>query len=280
MENVATLFNLSSFLQTGEVYHIARVNITSKQDLTYHYHDYAELLWVESGTGIHHINGDTVRLSEGDMVMIRPEDRHTFSSSGEGLTIVNIAFSKETLDYFKNRYFPNSSQFFWYEGKEPFMIRIPDRLLKRISSRAEDAMKKPRVLLQQDSLLLFIFRHIVFCDSTEEFKDMPNWLINAINIYNTPDNFAKGIDHFAALCERSKDHVNRVVKHYLDKTLIGLITDIKLQYAIAQLSMTSMPIKEISVNCGYNNLGHFYKIFYDKYRMTPKQYRSINQKIV
>lgn len=280
MKDEATLFHLSSFLQDGELYHLARVNITSRQDLTYHYHDYAELLWVESGSGIHHINGKNVKLSSGDMIMIRPSDRHTFSSNGKGLTIVNIAFTIETLNYLHTRYFPNSAQFFWTDSPLPFHISIPQRLLKRISTRADDAMKKPRVLLQQDSLLLFIFRHLSFQNFAEEYKDIPEWLLNTIGEFNSPENFSQGIEHFAAMCNRNKDYVNRVVKTTMGKTLIALITDMKLQYAIAQLSMTSMPIKEICVNCGYHNIAHFYKVFANRFNMTPRQYREVNQKIV
>ena len=137
MNNDAALFHLSSFLQDGELYHLARVNITSRQDLIYHYHDYAELLWVECGTGIHHINGTTVKLSKGDLIMIRPSDKHTFSSSGQGLTIVNIAFAKETLDYLRSRYFPNSTQFFLTDSNLPFRITIPQYLFNSFSTRAD-----------------------------------------------------------------------------------------------------------------------------------------------
>lgn len=77
-------FKLSYFLSANEVFHIARVNITSSQDLSLHTHDYAEILWIEKGTGYHHVNGRQVRLSAGDMVMIRPRDCHTFRRRGAG----------------------------------------------------------------------------------------------------------------------------------------------------------------------------------------------------
>ena len=82
-----SVFKLSYFLSANEKFHIARVNITSSQDLSLHSHDYAEILWVEKGTGIHHVNGHQFRLSPGDLIMVRPKDRHTFSSSGKGIFI-------------------------------------------------------------------------------------------------------------------------------------------------------------------------------------------------
>ncbi len=276
----AELFNLDFFLQPGEKFHIARVNIASRQDLTYHCHDYAEIFWIESGVGLHHVNGREVRIGEGELYMMRPQDCHTFSSSGEGLTLVNIAFPKETLDFLRNRYFPESNQFFWTNSDMPFHMTLPEDILRRLTSRAEDTMRQKRVIIQQDSFLLFLFRQIMAHEYVEEFRDVPEWLTAAIKSYNNPDSFVKGIRYFASLCNRNEDHINRVVKRYLGKTLVCLITEMKMRYAAAQLTMTNMPIKEICHNCGYRNMGYFYKAFGGIYNMTPKHYRNINQKIV
>ena len=155
-----SVFKLSYFLSANEKFHIARVNITSSQDLSLHSHDYAEILWVEKGTGIHHVNGHQFRLSPGDLIMVRPKDRHTFSSSGKGIVIVNVAFPVETLDYFRQRYFEWSNLYFWTTGMFPFQMRLSRDIVKRLSSRAEEAMKYGRSNIQLDSLLLFIFRQI------------------------------------------------------------------------------------------------------------------------
>ena len=135
-----SVFKLSYFLSANEKFHIARVNITSSQDLSLHSHDYAEILWVEKGTGIHHVNGHQFRLSPGDLIMVRPKDRHTFSSSGKGIVIVNVAFPVETLDYFRQRYFEWSNLYFWTTGMFPFQMRLSRDIVKRLSSRAEEAM--------------------------------------------------------------------------------------------------------------------------------------------
>ena len=87
-EQQAAQFSLSDFIGPQEAFHIARVNISSPGDLSMHTHDYAETFWVESGTGIHHVNGYRMKLQRGDLVMMRPEDVHTFTSVRGTLTIV------------------------------------------------------------------------------------------------------------------------------------------------------------------------------------------------
>ena len=99
-------FKLSDFCTDEEAFHIARVNISTRKDLSYHSHNnYAELLWIEDGEGIHYINGHQVKIQKNEMVMIRPGDKHSFSAKGKDLIIINIAFSKKTLEYLRTRYF-------------------------------------------------------------------------------------------------------------------------------------------------------------------------------
>lgn len=78
------VFELSGFLHPGETFHMARVNIVSRQDLSFHTHDYAELLWIEKGAGYHLVNGERQRIGPGDLIMIRPQDAHTYAAPTKG----------------------------------------------------------------------------------------------------------------------------------------------------------------------------------------------------
>lgn len=277
---MSKFFKLKDFLAKDEVFHIARVFITTRYDISYHSHDYAELFWVESGEGIHHINGNKVVLRANDMVLIRPEDTHTFSSNGKDLTIVNIAFPKETLDYFHNRYFSNSNQFFWSGSALPYHIRIPDTLVKRFSSRAEETMRFKRSYMQMDSLLLFIFRTIQEFDTHQDYSSAPSWLVSAIKTYNNTDRFRGGISSFVDICDRNPDYVNRVVKTVFKQTLTDFVNDIRIKHAADELILTSIPIKVIAYSCGFESIAYFYKQFGKRYSQTPFDYRKLNQKIV
>ena len=57
-----------------------------------HRHDFAEVFWVESGDGVHGVNGDAHALSAGDVVCLRPDDLHTSRAGRDGLTVVNASF--------------------------------------------------------------------------------------------------------------------------------------------------------------------------------------------
>ena len=138
-------------------------------------------------------------------------------------------------------------------------------------------MSHSRSNIELDSLLLVIFRQITLHEALATPADIPVWLVRAIQEYTTPDLFRRGCAGFAGLCGRNGDYVNRTVRLHFGKSLTELTNELKMRYAATQLVITGMPIKEISSNCGFPNLGHFYKTFKSLYNQTPKKYRRINQ---
>lgn len=274
----AQLFLLKDFISDEEVFHLARVKIRSRQDLTLHKHDFAEIFWVEHGTGLHLINGKKVRLNQGDLLMIRPADEHNFTSK-KGLTIMNLAFRLDTLEFLKNRYFIDTDSYFWTDAELPFVVPLDLNVIKLISQNAEKAARKRDSYLNLDNLLLFIFRMIRSDEAVNSNHDMPVWLIKGMNAFNSSEYLKSGVSGFAAMCEKNIDHVNRVVRKSLGKTLTGLVTELRMNFASRQLTYTNTPIKNICNDCGFENLGHFYTVFKQTYQQTPGQYRRTNQKI-
>ena len=274
------IFKLSDFCTDNEVFHIGRANISTRKDLSYHSHNYAELLWIEEGEGIHYINGHKISIQKNEMVMIRPQDKHTFKSTGKGLVILNIAFSKQTLDYLKSRYFIQSNLYFWTSSQLPFHITISDKLTKRFSARAEEAMKYKRNNIQLDSLLLFIFRNLQEYEAEKQDSKTPSWLLDAIRKFNQGNNLREGNAAFVALCDRNADYVNRIVRDCYHQTLTDLVNDIRIKHAANQLAITNMPIKSIAHACGFSSLAAFYKQFNIRYKQPPLEYRKMHQTIV
>lgn len=277
---MATRFLLRQFIGADDAFHIARVTIHSRYDLSLHSHDYAEIFWIENGNGFHIINGQKIPLKPGNLVMIRPDDEHTFASTSVGLTVMNLAFPADTLDYLRERYFADHNSYFWINTPIPYHVLIDMALIRRISQKAEKTWKYKKSKFYLDTLLLFIFGLIAANKDLEIDSQAPVWLHNAIQEYTTPELFKQGANGFAALCEKNIDHVNRVVRTAYNKTLSELITELRMSFAARQLSMTNNPIKVICNDCGFTNLGHFYKTFKEAFNQTPTAYRETSQTIV
>jgi AraC-like DNA-binding protein/mannose-6-phosphate isomerase-like protein (cupin superfamily) len=280
IEGMAKQFLLTQFTGSEDSFHIARVTIHSRYDLSLHYHDYAEIFWVESGIGTHIINGESTPLKPGNLVMIRPADRHTFTSNKSGLTLMNLAFPAETLEYLRARYFADSNAYFWTENLSPYQALLDVALIKQLSQKAEKTWKYKKSKFYLDTLLLFIFGLITANQDLAVNNQPPAWLRNTIREFATPELFKQGVKGFAAICGKNISHVNRVVHAAYGKTLSELINELRMSFAAQQLSMTNAPIKVICDDCGFVNLGHFYKTFKETFNQTPIAYRETNQTIV
>ena len=273
--------SLPSFLiEANDVFHIVRRTITSDENLDYHDHDYAEIFWIKEGSGMHYINGEKHPIEKGTLCLVRPKDTHTFVSTGNntGLVVTNIAFYLESLKLFKERYFPDSNTLFWTEDKLPFTVNLNIDQLNEIGAITDYILSKPRDYMHLDIIILHIFR--LLTESLEqESNDIPYWLNLALKQYNSPQLFREGVPGFVAITNRTTDHVNKTIKQHLNQTLTETVTKIKMNYAAQRLTMTNVPIKIICYNCGFNTIGHFYKVFKKHNGMTPNEYRAINHKV-
>ena len=275
-------FNLDSFLSDPQdVFHLARITLRSKGDIQMHTHDYAEIFWIEDGEGFHLINGEKVKIKPGYLCTVRPGDEHTFTakSVSKGLTVTNLAFRTSTLDYFWERYFKGTNLYFWSKSYLPFIYRIPKEELCLLSGKADQFINQPKNNIHLDRLLLFIFE-IIEPRYESYNNDMPYWLHYALENYNSPIHFQNGVDGFLSLTNKSIDHTNRIVKKYTGKTLTETINDAKIKYAARLLVMTDASIKAIASDCGFGNMGYFYRVFKSHFKMSPKDYRVYNKRII
>lgn len=213
-------FQLNNFIATEqEAFHIARTTIHSKNDLRLHNHEFAEVFWIKEGNGIHLINQQEVPLTKGTLCMIRPNDKHTFKldKNHENLVITNIAFDKNNLQSYKQRYFSNNNSCFWLKEDLPFTVQLDIDQLNELSAITDRLISQPRGILELDYIMIHIFR--LANTIKGEQSHIPHWLAYALENYNTPEKFKGGIQGFVALTERSVDHVNRMLQKHLKQTL-------------------------------------------------------------
>ena len=64
------------------------------------------------------------------------------------------------------------------------------------------------------------------------------------------------------------------------KTLIGYLTERRLQAALVLLRSTDDKVLSIALDCGFESLGHFYRLFQSQFAMTPRAYRLKQQAII
>jgi len=253
-------------------FHAARDTKTRAKPLRYHGHDFAELFWVDGGQGMHQINGASVALQPGGLVLMRPSDCHGIDPDArEGLKLTNIAFSRETLDDLGARYFPGRA--FWQAGKYPTMHQVEPGQLRRFNRWADDLSQAPRDRLYLDRFLLNVLTELGGDTGDAPPEDAPDWLTEACRAIQKRENFSGGVERFLRLCGRSREHVARTVRRHLGTTPTDYVNGIRIAYAQRQLEMGDQGILDIALDCGIENLSHFYSLFRAKTGVTPRAYR-------
>jgi AraC family cel operon transcriptional repressor len=191
--------------------------------------------------------------------------------------VTNIAFYEQCLEFFKERYFPDSESYYWSNEKLPFTAQLDADQLNELSAITDRLISQPRDFLHLDYIMIHIFRLVSSMES--EHLHIPHWLAYALDNYNTPDKFKDGTQGFVSLTDRSVDHVNRVLQKHLKQTLTETVIKARLQYASQQLIMTNSSIKSICFNCGFDSISYFYRLFKKYIGQTPVEYRKKNHKV-
>lgn len=89
-------------------------------------HDYYELFVVEHGKLHHWINSLEERSDVGQLVFMRPGDRHALQAvPGTGGRILNVMFRRATADHLRERYGDEmAGRFFWLRAEFPDSLRL------------------------------------------------------------------------------------------------------------------------------------------------------------
>jgi AraC-like DNA-binding protein len=72
----------------------------------------------------------------------------------------------------------------------------------------------------------------------------------------------------------SDAHLHRLFKRDVGTALGRYVLKARMVGAAELLEDCSLPIKEIAVKCGYDDLSNFYRDFRKVHETTPKQYRT------
>ncbi|HND60805.1 MAG TPA: AraC family transcriptional regulator [Opitutaceae bacterium] len=264
-------FRLADFVGPGEAYHFAQTDLTAGNAARYHDHDFHELFWVSRGRGEHLLNGRTIPLQPGRLFLIRPADRHHVTGSDPApLRILNLAFPSRSWAEIRRRYFSGSPD--PYErspADRGWPLDAPGQAVLAHWAARLASPGRPRVVLDGFLMELPELLH----GPVRGAKPVPDWLARARRELASPEHFAGGTRALAQLAGRSPSHVARAVFRCYGETPTDLVNAARMEFAARQLADTTRPIMDIALDCGLNNLSHFYALFRKRYGLSPRRYR-------
>jgi len=254
--------------------------IDSEKESKYlHDHEYYELFIVVEGDIIHRVGGTRQRLTAGHLVFIRPADVHTYECiAGEQAKLINFAVSARVIRLL----FEYMSEDFPAKQLESQPLP-PMKLLSRadrewVVRHFEKCytfhwQDRKQLKIYARALLAEVFQRCFF-ENTDDGEDMPVWLSDLCVQMRKPENFRLGNDRMVALSGRTREHLARSVKKYMNTSVTEYINSLRINYAANMLISSKVPILDICFELGYQNVGWFYTQFKKKYGMAPNQFRK------
>jgi len=260
-----------------ELYHPTKVRLQGRMAYPLHTHTFGEIFWVDRGACLHRVNNQEFHLKTGDCVLIRPTDCHSLHSlpdQGE-FWVVNIAFQWRLYQSIQLNYFSKDAMLYGEDRTVPLVFSLNKHQWKWVNEAFLGLIKRSRCAFYFDQ---FLMRMLEEAGNLPEKKTLlgdsaPAWLCQAWLRFQNPEHLRTGVRGFCRLCGRSPEHVSREFKRHTGQTVIQSINHLRLQQASALLSGTRMEIIDVALECGFENLSHFYKQFRGYFKSTPAAYR-------
>jgi AraC family transcriptional regulator, dual regulator of chb operon len=268
---------LANYLEPSDTFHIKRAVIgsTDSRSVPLHTHDFSEILWIESGDGLHQLNGKEFPLGKGDLVIIRPGDFHSVQSlRGKYLSLMNFAFCEADMQSALRNY-PELIERYWPDSNMPYMSNIIQPLFNEIFSLGEKLIQSAKTALAFNIAILQLIEILQRPQEKYIKQKPPVWLQEALIMLDQNQDFTHGASTLAKLCHRSPEHVSRTCKEYLNQTPSEIVNAARLRYAAQLLQQTNLEINEVAASCGFQSLSQFYRLFKQSYKRTPRQFRKL-----
>jgi len=263
----------SELVPDGHAFHLSVGLDERRMPVSVHGHDFAEVSWVVEGTGWHRINGKRLRLRTGDLVFIRPTDRHGLSvDRDERFRLENVGLTIASLQRLRTTYFSDATDRFWSEDPLPHRIILDAGQVKRLEGELEWLRHAPRDVFSLDCFLLQLFRVIGERQASPDF--LPEWLDGAMRRFRGRDLLGEGLPGFLRLAGRSPGHVCRVMRDTCGVRPSEWVNQNRVEYAARLLEGSRMPVTEIAAEVGFENLSYFHRLFHARYGTSPLRYRK------
>lgn len=231
-----------------------------------HRHDYIEFVYMCSGHTTHILNGRTLMLSEGDILIIGKGVTQEILPAGKNDIAVNFIirsdFFEEILSTFSLKI---------QLTNEYIHFSVPDIL--PVHNLAENLLW---LLMQQELFSVKQCRFTIGLMLMTLTKNHDSGIALERVMKYIEENYKDGsLSCLANSIHYDFSWLSREIKNRTGKTYTDLVQEKRLAEACFLLRNTDMNVSDISINVGYNNISYFHRLFNKYFGMSPHKYRSL-----
>lgn len=254
--------------------------------LPVHWHEEFEITLVRKGSCTYQIGLTPYPISEGDFLLLPPGTLHgTLERPDNEFITDSFVFRLDMLmsqlpDSCTARYLSPLS-----DGRTRFPVCLP-RFSDAAGLLTGPFRQICRILLEKPPcyelevksgllhLFFLLYSHVPFEQQPPENIQITEKLKCVLQFIHDHYQQTVTVKELAALCHFSEYHFMRFFKRHMNMTCIEYLNQYRLEMAARKLLQTELPITDIALETGYNNISYFNRIFRKKFGITPKEYRS------
>lgn len=265
-----------NILTTTEIEHTPYTKIIISKKCPYHSHTFFEFTVCLDGSYTNIINGKTINVTHGTVLLLRPQDQHYFTN-GENHTHRDVYVKPEKMKFFcdvidENLYDMISSRPLLINFKltehDLKLLEIKLNFFNHTKNKTTLALETAYASIVMDILRLW---QQSFSDGEARY---PEWLYKLINDLNSESFFTQSVEEIARSTNYSHGYVCREFKKYIGINLLQYVNNLKFTYAQALLLNKETSVSSVADKLNYSSTTNFINAFKKRFGFSPERWRK------
>ena len=264
-------------------YHIE--NAGRSFQIPVHWHDEFEIIYVRSGFLTVSISGESYIGKTGDAFVVSPGNLHLMGSQTGTVDYYTFLFplkyiSFRTDDMLDEKLLEplNSGHLMICPRVNDTAKELCEQLIKIYEAKNDESESKITTQVRTKIILLqFILemwmKGFVIENDTSGRNTVEKEMVSYIQ-----QNFTGKISlrEFGEQFHLSEKYISRYFKEHFHITLSQYVTYLRLEHAKQLLQDTDIPVTDVAMQSGYQNVSYFIRSFQKAYAVSPLKYRKNN----
>ena len=264
-------------------YHIE--NAGRSFQIPVHWHDEFEIIYVRSGFLTVSISGESYIGKTGEAFVVSPGNLHLMGSQTGTVDYYTFLFplkyiSFRTDDMLDEKLLEplNSGHLMICPRVKDTAKELCDQLIEIYEAKKDESESKITTQVRTKIILLqFILemwkKGFVIENDTSGRNTVEKEMVSYIQ-----QNFTGKISlrEFGEQFHLSEKYISRYFKEHFHITLSQYVTYLRLEHAKQLLQDTDIPVTDVAMQSGYQNVSYFIRSFQKAYAVSPLKYRKNN----
>ncbi|HEY8389884.1 MAG TPA: AraC family transcriptional regulator [Clostridia bacterium] len=257
-------------------------------DFPLHTHNYVEMMIVCLGEITHEIEGKTVNLKKGDLLVMNRHISHSIKKAEKNDVGVNFIISNQFLsglledvsDNLIIKHFIEENirekglgQFLVFKtaGLKPIENLIENLIYMLINNEINTNIMQKTVALLFNQLS--IYPQTLVNSPLSKTENQKQTIIRYIK-----SNYRNAsLNELASKMYLTMPYLSRLIKELFKKSFLDLLQDYRFELAKKFLQDTDLSVGQIINKVGYENYSYFHKQFKNRFGLSPHQWRKTRQ---